>query len=75
MTIEVATAKEAIEVVLATRGITKYAIAKRIGRTPSMINRYLEGVNASPEVADRILVNFGISITETRNPGRLPNEP
>lgn len=66
----VATAKEAITWVLETSGLTKYALAKSLGVTPSMINRYLEGSNASKKVASRLLTHYGVEVLQTREVGR-----
>ena len=64
------TIKEAIEFLL-TQGYTKYAIAKKINCSPTMINHYLRGVRISEKGNLALHKAFRVSVQSEnlRNPG------
>lgn len=67
---EVNTAKEAIEYILGTRTCSKYSIAKTVGVTPAMINRYLAGHQCSARVAGMFKAHYGVEVVSTREVGK-----
>lgn len=63
-------AKEAVAEVLATEKLSKYALAKALRITPSMINRYEAGHAMSSTVAKRLETLFNVKVKYTREVGR-----
>lgn len=68
--VEFETTKEAIEYILADTGKSKYALAKSLGKTPPMVDHYLTGTMASPDVAKKIERLYYVRILTTRAVGR-----
>lgn len=57
--------KEAIEFVLNTKGLTKYALAKSLGVAPVSVNQWLRGTRMSTAVAKRFRILYTIDIENT----------
>lgn len=58
------TTQEAVEHVLKTTGMTKYALAKSIHVTPTSITQYLKGTRMSEKPAMRFTIMYGVEISD-----------
>lgn len=57
--------KEAVEFILASKGLTKYALAKSLRVAPVSVNQWLRGTRMSTAVAERFKTLYIINIENT----------
>ena len=60
--------KEAVEHVLATKGLSKYALAQSLGAYPISVNQWLRGTRMSEPFAEQFEEIYGITIDDTFRP-------
>ena len=63
------TTKEAVQTVLSEKGISRYRLAKLLGRKPIMADNWLKkNTHMSGETADRFFNIFNIEISDAYRP-------
>lgn len=55
---------DAVQHILDTTGMSKYALAKSIGLTPPSVDQYLKGVRMSQPTADKFFTVYNIKVTD-----------
>ena len=68
------TMEAVLHVLSINKGMSKYALAGRLGRRPIMVDNWLNGTRMGGETADRFEDTFGIEITNAYRPGVKANE-
>lgn len=60
--------KQAVQLVLDTKGLSKYALAQSLGAYPISVNQWLRGTRMSQPFADKFEELYGITIDDTFRP-------
>lgn len=65
--------KEAVQFVLGSKGLTKYALAKSLNAAPVSVNQWLRGTRMSATKAALFKKLYFIEIENTYDPAPSPN--